>query len=670
MSTTPSPQADIRSSKVIRLRTSPSFLPEKYRNRSERLTVSFTPSAGERHLFRCKKDVPPSQWAPKNRTVTYGPLKGSKWDYNFMPHMNGIMDASFFPSVREIGNIKAPQTGSSAGMETCIAYAADMKPADALIVYPDRDTGRKRFTDYLIPVFEKSPPLRKLLTGLDDDLSAMRIKLKAMLIYLGWSGSDTTLGNVSAKYLGGDEIDKWKRKKSSQEKGVKNRKEADPIKLFLERFGSFLYGAKCWLVSTPTDVDGPIWKFYNEAQLRFDYHIFCPECGEHHLMSDKYIDFGGTRDPKAIEEQDLARYIFPCCGLVANDRVRGKALESGEWFEKLSEQEIKDGVQPRGMWKALKEDRPEKICFHSPGWVSKLVKNSKIAAAFLRGLADPAEMHYYDNQIKAVAHVPYRQNRKQDVLKKLKDDRPERLVPGGNKVAALVAGVDTQKDNFVFTIRAYGWGETQESWLVRHGEVDTFAALDTVLFDTEYKDSSGLYYPVHCAVIDTGGDKTADVYDYVRTNPGRLVAYKGASGRKSKPKSKTIIDTYPGTNIQIPGGVTLWICDTHYYKDALARKLRIKGDAPGAYHFHSTTGDDLIDEYCAEYVDDRRLWQCPKNKPNHYWDCGVMDSIGADMLQLKWLKDPNGGTTEETNEDTSEETGEGKKNAEDVEGDT
>lgn len=640
------PAVDIRKVKVIRLRTAPSFLPEKYRSRSERVTVSFTPSAGEKHFFKCKKQIPPSEWAPKNRNVTYGPLKGSRWDNNFMPHMRGIMDASFFPSVRVIGNLKAPQTGSSAGMETCIAYASDMKPGDALIVYPDRDTGRKRFLDYLQKVFTESPLLKKLLTGVSDDLSAMRIKLNAMLIYLGWSGSDTSLGNVSAKYLGGDEIDKWKRKKSAQAKGSATRKEADPLKLFLERFRSFTYGAKCWLISTPTDIDGPIWKYYNEAQLRFDYHIYCPECGQRHLMSDKYVDFGGSRDPKEIEEQDLARYIFPCCGLVANDRVRGKALESGEWFEKLTDEQIAAGKTPRKMMAALRADRPEKICFHSPGWVSKLVKNSEIAAAFLRCLADPAEMHYYDNQIKAVAHVPYRQNRKQDVLKKLKDDRPEGLVPGGNRVAALVAGVDTQKDSFVFTIRAYGWGEVQESWLVRHGEVDTFAALDQVLFKTEYKDVDGLYYPVHCAVIDTGGDKTADVYDYVRTNPGRLVAYKGASGRKAKPRSKTIIDTYPGTNIKIPGGVDLWVCDTHYYKDALARKLRIKGDDPGAYHFHSTTTDDLFDQYCAEYIDDRRMWQCPKNVANHYWDCGVMESIGADMLQLKWMADPNAGTAE------------------------
>lgn len=642
--TAKSPSQDVRKNKKIRLRTSLSFLPAKYRKRTERMTVLFTPSYGERKVLRRKKDEMPSQWAPKNRVVTYGPLKGSYWDNSFMPHMRGIMDASFFPSVKVIGNCKVAQTGASAGGETIVSYVADMQPADTLIVYPDRDTGRKRFGDYLAPVFEKSPRLRPLLTGLADDVSGGRIKLKTMLIYLGWSGSDTTLGNVSAKYLVGDEIDKWVRKTKSQSKGKKNRKEASPLKLFLERFRAFGFGAKAWLWSTPSDVLGPIWEYMqNEAQLVFDYHIPCPACGQFHLMSDRYIKFGDERDPKVVEDNDLARYVFPCCGIVANDRQRIKQLDQGLWFEHLTKEQIEDGVKPREMWDALSKDRPAKICFHSPAWISTRFTHSEIAAAFLRGLQDMAEMHYYDNAIKAVAHVPYRQNRKEDKILALCDSRPEGLVPGDNKVAALVAGVDTQDVGFYLTIRAFGWGEMQESWLIRHDYLDSFDAVHRALFDTEYKDASGLYYPVHLAVIDSGGHRTSEVYDFARAHPGRVIAYKGASGRKATPKSKTIIDHYPGTKTQIPGGCELWVCDSHYYKDILAAKLAVSGDSPGAYHLHSGTTRDFALQYCAEYVDDRRLWQCPDNVANHYWDCGVMELVAAEMLMLKWTPQPEEG---------------------------
>ena len=638
----PSPVQDIRQSKTIRLRTAPSWLPEKYRHRLERLRIKFKPSPGERRFFKRRKIEQPSVWAPKNRVVTYGPLENSRWDNSFMPHMRGIMDASFFPSVRYIGNCKAPQSGSSAGVETLIGYVADLHPGPMLIVYPNKDTASKRSTDYLQPMFQKSPRLRSLLTGAADDMASMRIKLQTMLLYMGWSGSVTALANVSARYLIGDEIDKWEVKAS--------KKEANTLTLFYERFRSFVYGAKCWLISTPSDVEGYIWVFMTkEAQVIFDYHIPCPECGELHKMSDKHIRFGEERDPKVIEEQDLARYVFPCCGLVANDRVRIAALQKGIWYERLTEKEAKEektdktDKSPRELFQCLRETKPRKICFHSPGWISPLFTNSEIAAAFLRGLKDPEAMHYYDNQVRAVAHVPYRLNRKIDTLKNLKDDRPFGLVPGNNQVAALVAGIDTQDHSFLISVRAFGYSLIQPSWQIRHDEVTSFAELEKILFEDAYQDSAGLYYPIHLALIDTGGHRTGDVYDFCRKHPGRVLAYKGASGRKASPKSKTIIDTYPGTKIPIPGGVELWVCDSHHYKDHLAAKLRAAKDSHGAYLFAQETSEEFLTQMTAEYVDDKRMWQCPKGRANHYWDTSVLELIAADMLQLKYTPNPNQG---------------------------
>lgn len=638
--TAPSPRTDIRKTKTIRLRTSPSFLPEKYRNRKGRIRIKFRPFVGERRFLRYKTFQQPSEWAPKNRNVTYGPLKGSKWDNNFMPHMRGILDASFYPSVRYIGNCKTPQTGSSAGVETALGYVADRRPGDTLIVYPDRDTGSKRFKDYLQPMFTKSPRLRKLMTGLADDASAFRIKLQAMLIYLGWSGSVTALGNVSAKYLIGDEIDKWQRHAT--------KKEADTLQLFFERFRAFKYGAKCWLISTPSDIDGYIWVYMTkQAQVVFDYYMPCPECGIFHKVDFKHIRWPkDVRDAKLVEEQNLANYVFPCCGIVVDDDGRHDALKLGVWHERLSEDEEKAGKIGRELFRCLKETNPRKICFYSPGWISPLVTHSEIAAAWLRGLVNPGDLHYFDNQIAAKAHTPHRQLRQQDVLRKLKDDRPEGLVPGNNKVAALVAGVDTQDDGFFFSIRAFGWGRKMESWQIHHGEVDSFEALEEVLFDTHYRDADGLYYPVHKVVIDTGGHRTSEVYDFTRNNPERVSAYKGASGRKAKPKSKTILETYPNSDIKIPGGLELWICDSHHYKDELAKKLKIKNDAPGAYHFHTETTDELIDHYCAEFVNKKRNWECPAGKPNHYWDCGVMELVAADMIGVRWTPEPEQETEE------------------------
>lgn len=94
----------------------------------------------------------------------------------------------------------------------------------------------------------------------------------------------------------------------------------------------------------------------------------------------------------------------------------------------------------------------------TPGLVTPLVSHSEIAAAFLAGLKDIGAMHYFDTQIMAAAHIPSRQNRKEDAIYTLADDRSDRLVPGTGQVAALVVTADTQDNGFYYQITAIGWG--------------------------------------------------------------------------------------------------------------------------------------------------------------------------------------------------------------------
>lgn len=607
---------------VVRLRTSPAWLPERFRHRPSRIMASFRPLPGERRLFRKRRRGLPSEWAPKHRKVTYGPLKGSYYDPDFVPHMNGIIDTLTFPSVQELTNCKAPQTGGSAGWETVIGYLADNDPADTLIVYPSQDTARKRCVDYLQPMFTGSPRLKRLLTGVADDLASLRVRLQTMLIYMAWAGSVTTIGNVSCRYLLVDELDKCPDQPSKREAGfedlVSERTTA------YDRFGS----KKIWN-STPTATPSKIVKKLNEAEVVFDYFTTCPDCGHEQLMDFDRIDFNGERDPDRMLERRCASYICLQCGSAWDDRKRDLAARgtNGVWRARG------DGRE-RTVY--LREERPRKVAFHSPAWISPLVSLSKCAAAFLRGLKDPLALHYFVTQIKAEEYVQYDKQRQEDRILALRDDRPEGLVPSGNVVAALVAGVDTQDDGFVYWIHAMGWGLEQEGWLIRAGFVETAAALGQVLFATDYRDVDGIAYPVQLAVQDAMGHRTGEVYDFSRLHPGRIIPYKGAAGRRSTPWTKSKIDRYPGTDKPIPGGVMLYTCDTHHYKDLLAAKLAISADDPGAWHLHKDVTDELARHLCVEYKDERGLWQQPRNRPQHYWDAAMMAIVAADLLQLKF----------------------------------
>jgi phage terminase large subunit GpA-like protein len=625
------------SSHTVRIRADVAWLPERFQQRTERLKIRFRTGSGERRLYRKKKRQPPSEWAPKYRKITYGPLKGSYYDPDFMPHMNGIMDTAAEACVQEVTNCKAPQTGGSANWETFLGNRADVAPADSLIVYPDRETASKRCKDYLTPMFTSSPRLRRLLTGVADDLASVRVKLQTMLIYMGWSGSVTTLGNVSVRYLLIDELDKCQeypsKKEATFEDLVSERTTA------FDRFGSL----KIWN-STPTATPSRIVRKLREMDVIFDYHARCPDCGQLQRMEFHRIDFDGCRDPQEMLAGRHARYICGFCGSAWDDRMRDQAVRSGLWFarddaavERLQRQQEWRG-QPVGLERTdyLRRHRPAKVGFHSPAWISPLNELAKCAAAFLKGLKDEAAMIYFVTQIEANEYTHHKKQRKEDVILALRDDRPEGLVPSGDVVAGLVCGSDTQDNGHYYWIKAVGWGLGADQWLIRAGFVETESALAKVVFETDYQDADGNVYPVQLMVKDAMGHRTSEVYDFCLRHPGRAVPYKGATGRRPKPYSKTVIDTYPGTSKKIPGGVVLYTCDSHYYKDLAAAKLAVKADDPGALHLHAETTEEIAAHLCAEVVDERGLWQNPGKKPEHYWDSLYMSDIAADILQLKF----------------------------------
>ena len=348
-------------------------------------------------------------------------------------------------------------------------------------------------------------------------------------------------------------------------------------------------------------------------------------------MEFESIDFAGERDPEKMERERLARYVCSGCGALWDDRLRDLAVRQGEWM-------VRDDGRP--LARVLEIDRPARVGFHSPAWISPLNSLSKCAAAFLRGIRDREQMLYFDTQIKATEHHRHEKQRQEDVLLSLIDDRPEGLVPGGGVVAALVCGSDTQDNGHYYWIDAVGWGLDGERWRIRAGYVETEEALIEAVFGAEYADMDGNVYPVQLMVKDAMGHRTSEVYDLCLRHPGRVLPYKGASGRRPSPYTVTRVDRYPGTSKPLPGGVSLYTCDSHFFKDRVSSKLQVKPDDQGAWHMDGGFSMDQASQMCSEYRDERGMWQCPRGRANHYWDSAVMAMIASDILQVKFLARP------------------------------
>lgn len=606
--------------------------------------IHFRFSKGERKIMRRRKPIPVSQWAERHRIVEMSSIPG-KWKNLFTPYLVGIMDAAGTPGVETVIICKSPQTGGSEAGHNLVGWCIDRSPGPVMYVFPDEITARENAKDRIIPMITGSSRLREYMTGVGDDASSLRVNLAHMPIYLGWSGSVSRLGNKPIRTLILDELDKYKNPKN----------EATSEVLAEKRTTTWRTRRHILKISTPTTEDGPIWTaLMQEAGARFDFWVRCPHCGMAQLMQFDRIDWPGKdtdKEPSAEDVLTRRAAYYPCehCGAVWDDGDRDRAVRKGEWRERSSGLDLAAH---------LAAHRPVKVGFHIPAWLSYFVSLSEVASAALKykqsGKLD--DLKNLQNQYKA---EPWREEhvvRSEDAILALCDDRPRGAVPGPvagrERVAALLAGVDTQgvneqKGYFRYVLRAFGYGEEEESWLVQAGTAPSFSALNDVLWSSVYRDPDGREYKVRACMIDAMGGRTKEVYSWAIRHRGRVFPWQGVRSL-SQPYTPAPQEYFPdakGNKVKIPGGLNLWRCDTTFFKSDLSHKLSIAPDGPGAFHLHSNI-DGMLERYaremCAEVWDDeKQAWENPHDKDNHFWDCETMTLALAFILNIRHRQRPD-----------------------------
>ena len=589
-------------------------------------------SRGERRVLTYAPPMPVSRWAERYRVVETGAIRG-KWKNLFTPYLVGIMDVMGMPFVQRGSLCKSPQTGGSESGHNIVGYCVDRMPGDVMYVFPDELTARENARDRIIPMITGTPRLASYMTGSDDDASALRIKLAHMVIYLGWSGSVSRLGNKPIRILIMDEVDKYKDPKN----------EATSIDLAEKRTTTWeKRGRKIFKISTPTTENGNIWRAFNEADVRFVYWVKCPHCGEMQLMKLENIGWpnkGTPDEPKFgdVYSKRSAWYACEHCGVCWNDADRDRAVRAGRWREQDT------GMD---MYAYMEAYKPVSVAWHLPAWLSYFVSLSEIASKILRWTqsGELSALKDLKNNYEAQPWAEQHEERKEDSILLLCDDRPRGVVPGPlpdspdvPRVACLLAGVDTQKDYFRYVIRAFGYGRRGPTWQVQCGALNTFDDIDEVMRNRVYTDVSGTEYRVSGIMIDAMGDRTAKVYEYCADRKGWAFPWKGEQ-RMSTPYDLTPLEYYPeqsGKKKRIEGGLTLFRCNTTHYKSDLAQRLLVAPGDPGAYLMHSNERGELK-QYAAEMVaetwdDEHQCWVNAKRRPNHYWDCEVMALALADI---------------------------------------
>lgn len=494
-----------------------------------------------------------------------------------------------------------------------------MAPANILALLPSEKLA-KRVSSRIDKTIKAVPELRDRVAkprSRDARNTLDTKEFEGGTLYCTTAGSASNLAELSARYVYGDEIDRW---------DVDVDSEGDPVELAEARGTTFGRKAKFYFSSSPTikgasRIDD---LFAISDQRR--YFMPCPHCGEHQVLVWENLKWN----------EDYSRVDYLCsnpdCGALIEEHHKTDMLLAGEW-------------------RATAEGDGETVGFHlnglySPlGWLSwqSLAKQyDKAKRAMDRGDAEPMQV-FYNTRLALVWDAAQEQT-KAGELKARAEDYSLGEVPA--KALILTCSVDVQHNRLEMLV--LGWGVGMERWIVDFEVIPgdpsderTWLLLDERL-KARYRHASGVELAICATTIDSGGHHHDEVYQFTRLRRWRnVIAVKGASrpGRPVLAQRPSKVDvTWRGKTEK--HGAELWIIGTDTAKDWIYNRYPFH-EGPGALHFSRDLPDDFYDQAVAErkitrYVKGHKRveWVKGKAERNEALDLLVYNLAAAQFLGL------------------------------------
>jgi len=418
-------------------------------------------------------------------------------------------------------------------------------------------------------------------------------------LYATTAGSAANLSELSARYIYGDEVDRW---------DVDVDQEGDPIKLAEARGSTFGRNAKFYFSSSPL-IKGAsrIDDLFMMGDQRH-FYVPCPTCGHMQVLSWDRL----------LYSPDFSTVHYQCAGTDC---------------DVLIEEHQKSEMLAKGEWRAHAKGDGETVSFHlnalyAPlGWHSWAMLAREFEEAKRaqdRGDLEPMQV-FYNTRLAEVWDSAVEQT-KAEVLqaRALQEDYVLGTLPVG--ALALTASVDVQANRLELMVMA--WGTGMERWVVDHQVIPgdpaderTWSLLDERL-KVRYRHPCGVSLGILATGIDSGGHHTHEVYQFARVRRWRNVfALKGASkpGRPVIAQRPSQVDvTWKGQTER--NGAELWIVGTDTAKDWIYNRYSFdKG--PGALHF----AKDLPDEFFQQCVAERKVARYVKGYKRIEWVKGKAD---------------------------------------------
>ncbi len=579
-------------------------------------TVEVTLTRGMVSRMKSPVKISISEWAQAHRIVMPIDSNPGPWRQDKVPHTAKIMDTIGKPWAREVWMCMVERSGKTQVLLNSAMWSIDqgMKSGNIFWLMPTELDARTALGERIIPALRASRATARHMSDRSDDTSRGMIRFKhGIRLKPAWSNSPSSLASYFGRFNIADETDKYAERTSEG---------TDPITLFLKRSRDDKRGSKYVFASTPGG--RYIYKGMKSCQQVWEYRVKCPDCGEFILMDGEHfvIPEGITSD--TIHHADIG-YACNACGSLWTENTRDNAYQSGRWF----------------CIKGEDLNRPETIGFHFPAFPCPMVSFSEIAGAKLKSATgSTTEKTAWANGYEAIDYVPEATSTvTTEHLLQYKSELPRNLVPPGTWSLCLL--VDTQQSSFYYEIWSYGFAPDLRLHMLRHGIVERFADLEGLLQE-QFTDASGNVYRINNGLIDSGGtrrgyqkhSRTVEVYEWCSRNR-QMMPIKGMHGRQGDTVTYKEIETFPGTNKKVPGGLKRANLRVDLFKDELERRLSIQPDDAGALSFHDGIDDKFAQHYTAETKDDHGDWQHNRKHRNDYWDCTVYAVALLEMMKLR-----------------------------------
>ncbi|MCW2099347.1 UNVERIFIED_ORG: phage terminase large subunit GpA-like protein [Pseudomonas psychrophila] len=501
-----------------------------------------------------------------------------------------------------------------------------MVPSNILTLLPSLSLA-KRVSSRISKTIKATPVLSERVAAnrSRDSRNTMDTKeFEGGSLYVTTAGSAANLAELSARYIYGDEIDRW---------DVDVGEEGDPIELAETRGSTFGRNAKFYFSSSPT-IKGAsrIADLFEASDQRY-YYVPCPHCGHMQILEWENLHY--SADFNVVHYQCAG----PECDVLIEEHHKGLMLAEGEWRSHAPGDGETIGFHLNALYAPL-------------GWTDwrSLAKQfEKAKKAQNRGDLEPMQV-FYNTRLAKVWDSAQEQT-KAEVLKERAGRETYGLGSMAYRVLMLTASVDVQANRLELMVM--GWGVGMERWVIDYQVIwgdpaddRTWAVLDDKL-KVRYPHPCGVGLGILATAVDSGGHHTDEVYQFCRLRRWRnIFAIKGASkpGRPVIAQRPSMVDvTWKGQTER--NGAELWFVGTDTAKDWIYNRYPFE-DGPGALHFANDLPDDFFDQCVAERKVARYIkgykrieWVKGKAERNEALDLMVYNLAMAHYLGLNRYKE-------------------------------